>query len=224
MTSSRRDDALPRLKPHDEVDELFGRANPNPDRIGCPPREVLIALARRERPIGDPAYEHLMKCSPCYLEVRGYQEGAKAERRRKLLKTVVWPVAAAAVVLVAVAAGRMVLLGGGGAEFHTEFDLRPYAVTRGAPQRSDLPPLTLPRGHGTLVLRLPTGSEPGKYEVQVLDAQHTAKASATGDAYLQDRLTTLQVTLNLGRLPAGDYHLAVRRSGQPWQMFPTRGP
>src|SRR5215831_12946154 len=118
MTSSRRDDALPKLKPRDEIDEVFGRANPNPGRIGCPPRDVLIALARRERPIGDPAYEHLIKCSPCYLEVRGFQEAAKSERQRKLLKTVVWPVAAAAVVLIAVATGRMFLLGGGGAEFH----------------------------------------------------------------------------------------------------------
>jgi hypothetical protein len=74
------------------------------------------------------------------------------------------------------------------------------------------------------VLRLPTGSEPGKYDVQVLDAQRTAKASATGDAYFQDRVTTLQVTLNLGRLPTGDYQLAVRRDGQPWQMFPAQAP
>jgi hypothetical protein len=224
MTSSRRDDALPKLKPRDEIDQVFGSANPNPDRIGCPPREVLIALARRERPIGDPAYEHLIKCSPCYLEVRGFQEAAKAERRQKLLKTVVWPVAAAAVILIAVVAGRMFLLGGGGAEFRTELDLGPYALTRGAPQRSELPPLLLPRGRGTLVLRLPTGSEPGKYDVQVLDAQRAAKASASGDAVFQDRATTLQVTLNLRRLPAGDYQLAVRRNGQPWQMFPARAP
>jgi hypothetical protein len=224
MTSSRQDDALPKLKPRDEIDEVFGRANPNPDRIGCLPRDVLIALARRQRPIGDPAYEHLIKCSPCYLEVRGFQEAAKAERRRKLLHTVVWPVAAAALVLFAVAAGRMLLLGGGEGEFRTEFDLGPYALTRGAPQRSDLPPLTLPRGHGTLVLRLPTGSEPGKYEVQVLDAQLAAKASATGDANFQDRVTTLQARLDLGRLPPGDYQLAIRRNGQPWQIFPARAP
>jgi hypothetical protein len=229
MNSSRQDDALPKLKPRDEIDELFGRANPNPDRIGCPPRDVLIALARRERPIGDPAYEHLIKCSPCYLEVRGFQEAAKTERRRKVLKTVVWPVAAAAVVLIAVAAGRMFLLGSDrgarrGAEFRTEFDLRPYAVTRGVQERSDLPPLTLPRGHGTLVLRLPTGSEPGNYEVQVLDAQLAAKASATGGAYFQDRVTTLQLTIDLGGLPPGDYQLAIRRSGRPWQMFPAQAP
>ena len=57
----------------DELDEVLGRANPNPDRMGCPPRETLIALARRAQPIGDPAYEHLLKCSPCYREFRSLQ-------------------------------------------------------------------------------------------------------------------------------------------------------
>src|SRR5262245_22312568 len=176
MTSSRRDDALPRLKPRDEIDEVFGRANPNPDRIGCPPREVLIALARRERPIGDPAYEHLIKCSPCYLEVRGFQETAKAERKRRVVKATGWTAPAVAVVLIAVAAGRLLLVGTDRsgtrtAEFRTELDLRPYALTRGVQPRNDLPPLSLPRGHGTLVMRLPTGSEAGKYEIQLLDSQ-----------------------------------------------------
>jgi len=229
MTRSRQDDALPTVKPRDEIDELFGRANPNPGRIGCPPREVLIALARRERPIRDPAYDHLIKCSPCYLEVRGFQEAAKAERRRTLLTRTTWTAAGAAVVVIAVAAGRMFLRGNNrtatqGAEFRIELDLRPYAVTRGAQQPNNLPPLSLPRGHGTLLMRLPTGSEPGTYEVQVLDSRLTSMASAKGAANLQDRMTTLQVTVDLGELPTGDYQIAIRRNGQPWQMFPAEAP
>ncbi len=39
------------------VDDLFSRGNPNPERIGCPARDVLVALARKERAIGDPAYD-----------------------------------------------------------------------------------------------------------------------------------------------------------------------
>lgn len=228
MTTSRRDDALPSLKARDEIDDLFGRANPNPDRIGCPPREALIALARRERPIGDPGYQHLVKCSPCYLEVRGFQEAATVERRRRLLKTTAWA-AAAAVVLIAVVAGRMFFVdndgrGTRGAEFRTEVDLRPYALTRGLQERGDLPPLTLPRGHGLLLMKLPTGSEPGKYEVQVLDSQLSTRASATGDAEVRDRVTTLEITINLGTLSPGNYQLAIRRNSQPWQMFLAQAP
>ena len=63
-----------------DIDEVFSRANPNPDRIGCPPRDTLVRLARRQQPIGDPAYEHLAKCSPCYREFRALQEAAGARR------------------------------------------------------------------------------------------------------------------------------------------------
>ena len=80
--SSQRQDEPPRLKRPDEIDEVFGRGKPNPDRIGCPPHDVLVALARRERPIGDPAYDHLSECSPCYLEVRALKEAADLQRGR----------------------------------------------------------------------------------------------------------------------------------------------
>ena len=52
----------------DDIDEVLSWANPNPERIGCPSHETLIAFARREQPIGDSAYEHILKCSPCYRD------------------------------------------------------------------------------------------------------------------------------------------------------------
>ena len=58
----------------DEIDEVLRGANPNPSRQGCPSRDVLEALSRRARPIGDLAYEHLLECSPCYGEVRDMQQ------------------------------------------------------------------------------------------------------------------------------------------------------
>ena len=193
----------PALNPRDEIDELFGRANPNPDRIGCLPREVLIALARRERPIGDPAYQHLIKCSPCYLEVRGFQEAEKEHRRRGRL---LWGAAAAAVVLIAVLARRMSFWGndGGGeraTQFRIELDLRPYAPIGGASQGDSVPPLPLQRGHGTLTMVLPTGSEPGRYEVQVLDSQLRSKVSSDGIANVRNHATRAQTTLDLQRSP-----------------------
>lgn len=58
----------------DDIDEVLSRANPNPERVGCPSRDTLVALARRSQPLGDPAYEHLLKCSPCYLEFKALKE------------------------------------------------------------------------------------------------------------------------------------------------------
>src|SRR5918996_5684469 len=75
-----------------EMDLLFGRAHPNPARAGCPPPELLRRLARRELPIGDSAYDHFAKCSPCYQELRTLQQAdaasaATAKRRRTMLAT-----------------------------------------------------------------------------------------------------------------------------------------
>jgi hypothetical protein len=62
--------------PENEMDVLLGGANPNPRRVGCPPQRLLIELARRERSISDPWYDHLSECSPCYREVRELQQAA----------------------------------------------------------------------------------------------------------------------------------------------------
>ena len=62
------------IRRRDEIDEVFSRANPNPARVGCPSRETLVSLARRAKPLGDPAYEHLVHCSPCYREFKSLQK------------------------------------------------------------------------------------------------------------------------------------------------------
>ncbi len=109
MSSQRRHDAPLTIHRGNEIDELFGRANPNPGRAGCPPPDVLIALARREKPIGDPAYDHLSTCSPCYVEVRSIQEFAKQQRRKRIVRTVVWAAVAGTVALLAGAAAWRLL-------------------------------------------------------------------------------------------------------------------
>ena len=62
--------------PENQIDVVLGGANPNPRRVGCPPRRLLIELARRDRSISDPWYGHLSECSPCYREVRALQQAA----------------------------------------------------------------------------------------------------------------------------------------------------
>jgi hypothetical protein len=67
----------------DEIDEVLSLANPNPERRGCPSRAVLVALSRRELPIGDRAYEHLLECSECYCEFRQLQQQPVADSSRR---------------------------------------------------------------------------------------------------------------------------------------------
>src|SRR5690242_18888013 len=58
-----------------EVDWFFKNASPNPDRVDCLPEQTLRELAHRSRPISDPGYEHLPRCSPCTQQFRRYQAG-----------------------------------------------------------------------------------------------------------------------------------------------------
>jgi hypothetical protein len=219
MSSDRRE-GLARLAHPTEFDDLFGRGYPNPDRVGCPPREVLVSLARRERPIDDPAYDHIKECSPCYLEGRTIQEADALRHRRRILT---W--AAAAVLAVAAGSGAWMLTRGSGTvdtDIQAQLDLRPYAIMRGESQTTERPALQLPRGRLMLTLLLPTGSEPGPYEVEIRDTSALPKVSARGDANLQNQITTLEIAVNLGALAPGEFQLAVRRTGEDWQQFPLQ--
>lgn len=219
MSSDRREGPSQLVHPT-EFDEVFGRGYPNPDRVGCPPREVLVSLARRERPIGDPAYDHIKECSPCYLEGRAIQEADALQHRRRMLT---W--AAAAVVALAAGTGAWILTARSSSvdtQFQAQLDLRPYAIMRGESQTTERPPLHLPRGRVLLTLLLPTGSEPGAYELQIRDSGGAPKTSARGDAELRNQITTLDATVATGSLSPGTYQLAMRRFGDGWQEFPLR--
>jgi hypothetical protein len=190
-----------------------------------------VSLSRRELPIGDPAYDHLSKCSPCYQEFRALQQadaagGTAAPRRRWLAYG-----AAAAVLLLAIAGSWFALSRGsrpGPAPTANEtapqvasLDLRPLAVTRSQEQKS-AGPLEVPRGRVEATILLPVGSSPGPYEVRILDSDLQVKASATGAAEIRNYITTLEAVFDTTGMEVGDYQLTLRRQGGEWQMFPLR--
>jgi hypothetical protein len=216
-----------------EIDLVLGSANPNPERTGCPSREVLTALASRERLADDPAYEHLIKCSPCYREVRALQQAA-GERRVATVLSRGWLAAAAAVVILGVLAAWLVSRQPADTptapaataiespeELSARLDLRKFSVTRSDEKPSAAEPISLPRGRLNLTLLLPVGYEGGQYDVQLLDSDLTSRASSTGKAEISDFVATLRAGLDTAGLPAGTYQLAVRRHGESWQMFPV---
>jgi hypothetical protein len=217
-----------------DIDEVFSRANPNPDRIGCPPRDTLVRLARRQQPIGDPAYEHLAKCSPCYREFRELQEAAPVSTTPSRAASRTWIAAAAAALVVAAGATWWLTRGEtnpaappamsspAATSLRAELDLRKFAVLRNeqGPERQE--PVVVPTGVVELTLLLPVGSEPGPYDIQVLDADLKSLSTAHSVAEIQDFITTLKTTLDLRTVPPGAYRLAVRRQGDDWRMFPAR--
>jgi hypothetical protein len=62
--------------PEDEIDLVLGYGSPNPTRDGCSSYDLLVVLSRRERPIDNRTYEHLVKCSPCYRRVRSLHQAS----------------------------------------------------------------------------------------------------------------------------------------------------
>lgn len=73
-----------------------------------------------------------------------------------------------------------------------------------------------------VTILLPVGSEPGSYEIQVLDSELKSRASATGQAEIRNYITTLQGIIDLNPLAPGAYQLALRRRGEDWELFPAR--
>lgn len=180
---------------------------------------MLISLARRQRPIGDSAYEHIKQCSfpvnfVTYLpgcSGRAIQE-ADARQRRHLLT---W--AAAAVLALAAGTGAWIFSWGRGTvetEVRATLDLRPYAIVRGEPQPADRPPLQLPRGRVLLTLLLPIGSESGAYDIEIRGSSAAPRATGGGNADLRNYVTTLETALDLGLLSSGAYRLALRHRGR----------
>ena len=220
-----------RFQTENEMDLLLGRAHPNPTREGCPPRELLVSLSRRELPVGDSAYDHLSKCSPCYQEVRALQQAdaavqAAAARRKRLAY-----VAAAAVLVLAIGGAWFALTrednpteispATGSAPEVASLDLRPLAVTRSEAQKS-AEALEVPRARVNATILLPVGAPPGAYEVRILDGDLRVRASAMGAAEIRNYITTLEAAFDTTGLETGDYQLTLRRQGGEWQMFPLR--
>jgi hypothetical protein len=222
------------LPVRDEIDEVLSRANPNPNRAGCPPRDALIALARRAQPINDPAYEHLVKCSPCYREFRALQEaGTSARPVAAARRSSAWMLGAAAVLLVALTGVWWLTRGERSVQdaavaslanttpAQAQLDLRRFAVLRSEQTTAETAAVQLPAKVVDVTLLLPVGSEPGRYDVQLLDGELRSKSEATGTAVIDNFVTTLNVRLNLQALAPGAYQLAIRRQGDSWRMFPA---
>jgi hypothetical protein len=74
MADGPRKSKLDDRRISDAIDEVLGRANPNPTRDGCLSPDTLLALARRTLPIEDPGYVHLANCSECYRAFRALQD------------------------------------------------------------------------------------------------------------------------------------------------------
>jgi hypothetical protein len=211
------------FRPEDEIDEVFGRANPNPERTGCPNKDVLRSAARKTLPIDHSAYEHLAECSACYREFRQFQQPVHLSSRARPT------LAAAAAILLAVAGvayfGRNIGFGGFGgwnnirtnaATQQVLIDYRGDSTTRGEAGDADRKSVTVPRANLDATILLPVGSEPGQYKLRLMDEHHTSRLEERVAAELRDFAVRIEVKLDLRSLARGAYSLEIRREGEEW--------
>lgn len=197
-------------------------AFPNPDRIGCPGRERLETLARRTAmPDGDDI-DHLVTCSPCFIEYQTILKASK-QKRAVIIGTLV-ATALALIVFSGVVISRRLAAPITPAKQPVEaqkqvlkavIDLRPFEQVRGdspTDVRSRLSLPVLDRADLLVTIQLPTGSPEGQYFFQLLDSSGSPRVETSSNAVIKDFVTTVEAPFDLREIPAGRFTLTVRRS------------
>jgi hypothetical protein len=226
------------------LQEALLRNYPNPDRQGCRGAAVLKEMAERDLPHEDPFWEnHVSRCSPCYREFLEFRNQVLA-RQSSSRKTGF----AIAALIGAVLVGGSIYLssrepqptapsatgeigpaekgqpGGESPVLTAVLNFERESIARspsgGAPGTA-VELQRIPRARLNLAIYLPTGSEPGQYDVQLLKSpqDQTPHTSSTGTAQLENGQTVLHITPDLSSFDPGDYLFAIRRTGGEWRYY-----
>lgn len=192
---------------------------PNPERAGCPGRDVLNRIASHEMPLAEAEkwLDHLTSCSPCYRDFSKLQNAQKLRRKRT------WLAIAASVLIAASVAGWAFVRWHNGTQTvqTATLDLRDWSVARGAAPNPSLPPVKLNRRASSLAILLPVGSPAGEYEVRIVARSGNPVLTANGTAELQNGITRLQVDASVRSLSPGSYVLQIRGAGLEWNSYPA---
>ncbi len=195
---------------------------PNPDRIGCPPPEIIDGLASHALSPDHPAAEHLVTCSPCYEQ---FLATRRTIRRSRSLRR-----AGIAAIILALVGGTTYLVISEKTPRVSQFaqatlpytlDLRNTSPNRGISPGISPPtsPVVLPKKHLDLTIYLPLGWEPGSYEIQLLDVNLRAVVKHQASAKFSQHILTMPTDFDLSKVPSGKYSLAMKTGQNGWRTF-----
>jgi hypothetical protein len=216
------------------LQEAILRDYPNPERRGCVGDDVLKRMAERTRPVRDAQWEHVTHCSPCYREFLDFRAQV-LERQARGRRTRRRALAAAAVLIVVGIYGYFLLTNRGGSSVAKRvptpvaqknlvsavLNLEGQSQVRGTEKQPAGELQRLPRKPLALSIYLPFGSEPGAYEVRVLNTEDDAQpiATYTATAQIENGLTVLRLTMDLSSVSPGPHVLATRHDAETWRYF-----
>jgi hypothetical protein len=211
------------------------RDYPNPERQGCPGADVLKRMAERTRPVRDAEWEHVTHCSPCYREFLDFraevlERQLRARRVRRLA------IAAGVVLVIAGLSAYFAVSNRGGSSVAKRqqpgvvqpnlvsavLNLESESQERGIESQQPKGELQrLPRKPLALSIYLPFGSEPGEYEVRLLNNEKDSQPIATykAAAKIENGLTVLRLAMDLSSVPPGPHVLATRHAEESWRYF-----
>lgn len=213
--------------------QVFSNSFPNPERKGCPGAGVLNAIAAGKGfgPNEDDWISHCSRCSPCFRDLSEYRRAFGRQRRLRHL-------CAAAIIIVAVCVGTWLAMNhharrGSEATIaenaptegviqNATLDLRGWSAVRSdqaAPNPSGKR-LELQRGLLALTIHLPMGSQPGKYEIEILRSQGKPLFKLEGTARIDHGNTVLNTRVDLSKLQPSQYSLGIRQPPWEWRYYP----
>ena len=201
----------------DTLGKVLSKNFPNPERVGCPSRDTLKALASRELSLADaePWMDHFAQCTPCF---RDYTELRRlVDRRRKLSYLGI----AAVVIVVCVVAWGWYARQHGVITVHNYIvaDMRNRLILRGD-QGPGKGPLVFQRGFDDVSFYIPEGSRAGNYDVAIFHEEPTEPLATTmGAATMENDKTIIKVTLDLSRIAPGNYLVGIRLPGNDWSYY-----
>jgi hypothetical protein len=192
---------------------------PNPERAGCPGREIVAAIAAHRMPLSqaESYLDHLTSCSPCYRDFLQLQTEYRQRRTRMIF-------AVAASVLIVAAIGTWAIL-----QRHSGLLLAQSAVVdlrnRSIP-RSTLPseeaPIEINRNVSRLEIYLPVGASDGLYDIRLTNSNGDVFVSDTRTAKIEAGTTSIHLDTSLSSARPGLYALQLRKAGSEWSSYALR--
>jgi hypothetical protein len=191
---------------------------PNPERVGCPDRDVISAIAGHRMPLPEAQkyLDHLGACSPCYRDFLELQRKYRQHRARMIF-------AAAASVLIVVGLATWAVLRQQNKQIASAVvDLRDRSIARGTEPSLSERPLEISRVVSRLEIYLPLGSGDGAYDVRVTTRRGETIFAGTSEAVVSGGITHLQVEADFSASKPGLYDLQLRKRGAEWASYPLK--
>lgn len=192
---------------------------PNPERIGCPGREIVAAIAAHRMPLAKAQeyLDHLTSCSPCYRDFVRRQADYRQRRAR-----MIFAVAASVLIVVGLATWAMLRRHNNEQIARAVVDLRDRSMARGTEPPPTEPPLEIPRNVSHLDIYLPLGSSDGPYDIRIISPNGKPLVSRSAGAKLDSGITSLEVNVNLSSANPGLYLFQLRNPGSDWNSYSLR--